>query len=86
MGHDAKVCALATRPHHSLIHLFLALASQTCTERPRAKGAKFLPVDIKPDEIVKSVELDYDGKRDRWSGYRPELYQTEVVERPSACL
>lgn len=31
--------------------------------------------DIQPDEIVRNVELDWDGKRDRWNGYQADMYR-----------
>ena len=40
-----------------------------CVERPRKKGAKWTGKDIKDDEIVESLEFDFDAKRDRWNGY-----------------
>lgn len=40
-----------------------------CFERPRAKGAKWTGKDIRPDEVIAEIELDWDGKRDRWNGY-----------------
>lgn len=51
-----------------------------CCERPRKLGAKFTGKDIKPDEVVKSLSLDFDGTRDRWNGYDPEMYK-EVEQR-----
>jgi pre-mRNA-processing factor SLU7 len=34
-----------------------------------------------PDEVVpQHLELDYDGKRDRWAGYNPEEYAAVVAE------
>jgi pre-mRNA-processing factor SLU7 len=41
----------------------------TCVERPRKVGAKFTSSNIMPDEVITSVELDYEGKHDRWNGY-----------------
>jgi len=46
-----------------------------CVERPRKVGAKWTSDDIKPDEIIQDVHLDYDGKRDRWNGYDPNTYK-----------
>jgi len=43
--------------------------TKECCERPRKFGAKFSGQDIKPDEIIKEINLDYDAKRDRWNGY-----------------
>eukprot|EP01113_Clastostelium_recurvatum_P031852 TRINITY_DN4027_c0_g1_i2.p1 TRINITY_DN4027_c0_g1~~TRINITY_DN4027_c0_g1_i2.p1 ORF type:complete len:580 (+),score=206.34 TRINITY_DN4027_c0_g1_i2:38-1741(+) len=46
--------------------------AKTCVERPRKVGAKYTQSDIQADEVVQSVSLDYDGKRDRWNGYDPD--------------
>jgi len=32
-----------------------------------------------PDEIIVDLNLDYDGKRDRWNGYNPDHYK-EVID------
>lgn len=40
-------------------------------DRPRKTGAKWSGKDIKADEIIQEIELDYDSKRDRWNGYDP---------------
>lgn len=44
-------------------------AASACLERPRRRGAKLTGSDIRPDEVVGSVNLDFQGKRDRWNGY-----------------
>jgi pre-mRNA-processing factor SLU7 len=49
--------------------------AKDCVDRPRKIGAKFTGKDIQPDEIVKTVELDWDGKRDRWNGFQPDMYK-----------
>jgi len=54
-----------------------------CVERPRAKGAKLTGKDIAPDEKIQSVELDYEGKHDRYNGYDPAQY-ARVVDRYEA--
>jgi len=54
--------------------------TRDCCERPRKIGAKWTGKDIQPDEIVKEVRLDWDGKRDRWNGYDPESH-TKLVEQ-----
>ncbi|XP_038550530.1 pre-mRNA-splicing factor SLU7-like [Micropterus salmoides] len=52
-----------------------------CLERPRKVGAKFTGTGIAPDEHSQiQLELDYDGKRDRWNGYDPEEHQRIVEE------
>lgn len=56
-----------------------------CLERPRKRGAKWTGKDIRPDEVVQSIDKDFsfDAKRDRWNGYDPAMYK-EVVERYEA--
>ncbi|KAL6080203.1 mRNA splicing protein [Balamuthia mandrillaris] len=51
-----------------------------CFDRPRKKGAKWTGSDIKPDEVVVDVNLDYEGKRDRWNGYDPDAHQ-DLIKR-----
>eukprot|EP01116_Phalansterium_solitarium_P012981 TRINITY_DN2977_c0_g3_i1.p1 TRINITY_DN2977_c0_g3~~TRINITY_DN2977_c0_g3_i1.p1 ORF type:complete len:541 (+),score=181.76 TRINITY_DN2977_c0_g3_i1:146-1768(+) len=46
-------------------------AAKLCVERPRKVGARWTGQDIKPDEAIQDLLLDYDGKRDRWNGYDP---------------
>lgn len=53
---------------------------KNCLERPRAKGAKWTGKDIAADEVVRDVNLDYEGKRDRWNGYDAKNYR-QVEER-----
>lgn len=53
---------------------------KNCLERPRAKGAKWTGKDIAADEVVRDVNLDYEGKRDRWNGYDAKTYR-QVEER-----
>ncbi|PKY50363.1 pre-mRNA-splicing factor SLU7 [Rhizophagus irregularis] len=45
--------------------------TKDCMDRPRKTGAKWSGKDIKADEIIQEIELDYDSKRDRWNGYDP---------------
>ena len=48
--------------------------TRDCMERPRKRGAKWTGKDIRPDEVVQSLddlEYNYDAKRDRWNGYDP---------------
>mmetsp|Transcript_17116 Transcript_17116/g.37218 ORF Transcript_17116/g.37218 Transcript_17116/m.37218 type:complete len:561 (+) Transcript_17116:42-1724(+) len=54
--------------------------AKSCLERPRAKGAKYSGRGIRPDDVVAELELDWEGKRDRWNGYDSRAYQ-RVVER-----
>ncbi|GAB6023092.1 mRNA splicing protein [Chamberlinius hualienensis] len=54
-----------------------------CMERPRKVGAKFTGDDIAPDDLDQpKLNLDYDGKRDRWNGYNPEEH-ANIVEQYS---
>lgn len=51
-----------------------------CMERPRKIGAKFSGALIAHDEFVQpNIVSDYDGKRDRWSGYDPAAHR-EIIE------
>ncbi|KAJ9583053.1 hypothetical protein L9F63_022595 [Diploptera punctata] len=52
-----------------------------CMERPRKVGAKFTGAKIAPDEFMQPVlAMDYDGKRDRWSGYEPSEHKAIIEE------
>ena len=42
--------------------------TKECCERPRKRGAKFTQSNFCPDEYIKEIPLDYEGKRDRWNG------------------
>jgi pre-mRNA-processing factor SLU7 len=33
-----------------------------------------------PDEVIVNIDLDYDGKRDRYNGYKPEDYDAVVLD------
>ncbi|KAJ3038264.1 mRNA splicing protein [Rhizophlyctis rosea] len=50
-----------------------------CVERPRKKGAKWTGRDIQADEVVQSVDLGFEAKRDRWNGYDPQE-QLRLIE------
>lgn len=52
-----------------------------CLERPRRRGAKLTGRDIRPDEAIGSVNLDFAGKRDRWNGYDESIEYDKVIER-----
>ncbi|KAH7522089.1 hypothetical protein FEM48_Zijuj07G0100800 [Ziziphus jujuba var. spinosa] len=54
-----------------------------CIERPRKKGAKLTNMHIAPDEKIEKVELDYDGKHDRWNGYDTANH-SRVMDRHEA--
>lgn len=50
-------------------------------QRPRNVGARYTGISIAPDEHFQvELDLDYDGKRDRWNGYDPEEHQRIVEE------
>ena len=52
-----------------------------CLERPRKIGAKFTNQSIAPDEkLLPDLNLDFDGKRDRWAGFDPAMYKAIVVD------
>ncbi|XP_063046772.1 pre-mRNA-splicing factor SLU7 [Engraulis encrasicolus] len=52
-----------------------------CLERPRKVGAKFTGTGMAPDEHDQiTLDMDYDGKRDRWNGYDPEDHMRIVEE------
>lgn len=52
-----------------------------CLERPRKVGAKYSGQDIAADELaLPHLALDFDGKRDRWNGYDPMMYQSVIEE------
>lgn len=49
--------------------------SKDCCDRPRIRGAKHTGDDIKADEIILDLDLNYDAKRDRYNGYNPDNYK-----------
>ncbi|XP_022920715.2 pre-mRNA-splicing factor Slu7 [Onthophagus taurus] len=52
-----------------------------CMERPRKVGAKFSGASIAHDEFIQAnLNLSYDGKRDRWSGYDPSEHKAIIEE------
>jgi pre-mRNA-processing factor SLU7 len=54
--------------------------TKDCCERPRKVGAKWNGKDIRPDEVVQDLVLDYDGKRDRWNGYDASEHMKAMEE------
>jgi len=50
-----------------------------CVERPRKVTAKKNGKNLMPDEFIDNLDLDYEGKRDRWNGYQADDYK-EVIE------
>ncbi|KAF3930228.1 hypothetical protein ABW20_dc0104262 [Dactylellina cionopaga] len=59
----------------SMTHL-----KKDCLQRIRKKGAKFTGQDIAHDEVIQSVDLGWDGKRDRWNGYDPREHDQLIEE------
>lgn len=56
-------------------------AKKDCLERPRKVVAKFSGEKLAPDELVlPDTDLNYDGKRDRWNGFDPEMYKEVIQE------
>ncbi|KAJ1978373.1 mRNA splicing protein [Dimargaris cristalligena] len=53
--------------------------TKDCLDRPRKQGARWTGKDIKPDEVIRDVELSFEGKRDRWNGYDPNQH-TKVIK------
>ena len=52
-----------------------------CFERPRKKGAKYTEDNIAADDVMlPKLDLDFDGKRDRWNGFDPSEYKAVVEE------
>lgn len=52
-----------------------------CLERPRKIGAKYTNKDIAPDAILPlEIEHSFDSKRDRWAGFKPEMYKQTIDE------
>lgn len=54
-------------------------ATKACLSRPRKLGARWTGKDIQADEAIQTLELGWDGKRDRWNGYDAREHQ-RVVE------
>lgn len=54
--------------------------AKTCIERPRKVGAEFSGKNFGRDEIISQVDLNYEGKRDRWNGYNPDNYKTVIQD------
>lgn len=54
--------------------------TKECMERPRKRGARWSGQGIQPDEVVQSIELGFDAKRDRWNGYDAEDHKQLIKE------
>lgn len=54
--------------------------AKSCVERPRKLGAKFSGRNIKADEHIGDVAVDYAGKHDPYARYNADDYK-DVVER-----
>jgi len=54
--------------------------SKDCVERPRKTGAKFTGKNLMPDEYIQDLQLDWDGKRDRWNGFEADDYKQVMEE------
>ncbi|RMZ85089.1 hypothetical protein DV738_g285, partial [Chaetothyriales sp. CBS 135597] len=54
--------------------------TKECLYRPRKTGAKWTGKDIQADEVVESVNLGWDAKRDRWNGYEAAEYDQVVQD------
>jgi pre-mRNA-processing factor SLU7 len=54
--------------------------TKECLSRPRKTGAKWSGRDIQADEVVDSVSLGWDAKRDRWNGYDAREYDQVVKD------
>ncbi|KAI5850312.1 Pre-mRNA splicing Prp18-interacting factor-domain-containing protein [Morchella snyderi] len=52
--------------------------TKDCLSRPRKLGARWTGEDIQPDEAIQTLELGWDGKRDRWNGYDAREHQRVV--------
>lgn len=54
--------------------------TKECVERPRKVKAKYSGKDFGKDELVKEVSLDWEGKRDVWNGFKPEMFVQRLRE------
>ncbi|KAJ3089267.1 mRNA splicing protein [Quaeritorhiza haematococci] len=54
--------------------------AKDCMDRPRKVGAKHSNKDIQADEVLSSVELGFEAKRDRWNGYDATEYMQTIQE------
>lgn len=54
--------------------------TKNCCERPRKVGAKWSGRDFSKDELIEQIDLDWEGKKDRWNGYQPDMYNQKLDE------
>ncbi|KAI0567187.1 hypothetical protein FGB62_4g246 [Gracilaria domingensis] len=59
-------------------------STNNCLERPRRRGAKLTGHGIRPDEVIGSVNLDFEGKRDRWNGYDDREFSRTLRQKGEA--
>eukprot|EP01128_Nolandella_sp_AFSM9_P004991 TRINITY_DN2354_c0_g1_i2.p1 TRINITY_DN2354_c0_g1~~TRINITY_DN2354_c0_g1_i2.p1 ORF type:complete len:587 (+),score=164.77 TRINITY_DN2354_c0_g1_i2:44-1762(+) len=59
--------------------------TKDCMDRPRKKGAKFTGKNIAADEYLeKRLDLGFEGNRDRWNGFQPEMYKGVMAKYEAA--
>ncbi|KAJ5819866.1 Pre-mRNA-splicing factor slu7 [Penicillium riverlandense] len=54
--------------------------TKECLSRPRKQGARWTGKDIQADEVIQTVDMGWDAKRDRWNGYDASEYRKVVNE------
>lgn len=54
--------------------------TKECLSRPRKQGAKWTGKNIQADEVIQTVDMGWDAKRDRWNGYDASEYRKVVDE------
>ena len=59
--------------------------AKSCVERPRKLGARWNNKDMRPDEVIQEVNLDFEGKRDRWNGYDASMHSLLMQSMSSIC-
>lgn len=74
-------CSANIKTCLSEVSLLSAKSNQFSLQRPRKIGAKYTGSDFAPDEHIQpELAFDYEGKRDRWNGYDPDLHQKVYEE------
>src|SRR5262249_4031262 len=57
-------------------------SARHCLERPKKNNAKTLGVRFAPDDAVQpSLDLSYDGKRDKYNGFDPSIQMKKAEQR-----